>query len=70
MANVYKKTFKIKYITHYTDYEFHDGIQSNLGKFYVEAADIQEAINIVKNKLNVFLGDTAKVYILGAKEVI
>jgi hypothetical protein len=70
MANVYKRTFKVKYITHYGDYAFHDGIQLNQGKFYVEASDVQEAIDIVVKKLNGFLGETANVYIFSVKEVV
>lgn len=69
MANVYKRTFKVKYVTNHYDLTFHDGIQLNMGKFYVEATDVEEAITIVKKKLEGFLGDTANVYIISVKEV-
>lgn len=69
MTSTIKRTYKVKYVTNHYDFAFHDGIQLNMGKFYVEATDIEEAICIVKKKLEGFLSDTANVYITSVKEV-
>ena len=69
MADQVKRSYKVKYVTNHYDYSYKDGIMLNEGKFVVEAADVDEAIAIVKNKLDGFLSPSANVYITYVKEV-
>lgn len=70
MSSVIKRTYKVKYVTNHVGYTFIDGIMYNEGKFVVEATDVNEAIAIVKKKLDGFLSPEANVYITFVKEII
>ena len=70
MASAIKRTYKVKYVTSNISCTFIDGIMYNQGKFVVEAEDVNEAIAIVKKKLNGFLSPEANIYIIFVKELV
>lgn len=70
MASAIKRTYKVKYVTNHVGCASIDGIYYNEGKFVVEASDVNEAIAIVKKKLDGFLSPEANVYITYVKEFV